>query len=84
LAPVGLSNITKLAPPRFAGQMMGTWFLGLAVGNLIAGMIGGEISAAEVSELPSKLMTMTLVGAGAGLLMMVFARYIRGWMGGIR
>jgi POT family proton-dependent oligopeptide transporter len=84
LAPVGLSNITKLAPPRFAGQMMGTWFLGLAVGNLIAGMIGGEISAAEVSELPSKLMTMTLVGAGAGLVMIVFARYIRGWMGGIR
>ncbi|HUQ51400.1 MAG TPA: peptide MFS transporter [Gammaproteobacteria bacterium] len=84
LAPVGLSNITKLAPPRFAGQMMGTWFLGLAVGNLLAGMIGGEISAADVSELPSKLMTMTLVGAAAGLLMMIFARYIRGWMGGIR
>jgi POT family proton-dependent oligopeptide transporter len=84
LAPVGLSNITKLAPPRFAGQMMGTWFLGLAIGNLLAGTIGGEISAAEVSELPGKLMTMTLIGAGAGLLMIVFARYTTRWMGGIR
>jgi proton-dependent oligopeptide transporter, POT family len=84
LAPVGLSNITKLAPPRFAGQMMGTWFLGLSVGNLLAGMIGGEISAAEVSELPGKLMTMTIVGAVAGLLMIVFSRYTTKWMGGIR
>jgi proton-dependent oligopeptide transporter, POT family len=63
---------------------MGTWFLGLAVGNLLAGMIGGEISAAEVSELPANLMTMVFVGGGAGLAMIVFARYIRGWMGGIR
>ena len=84
LAPVGLSNITKLAPPRFAGQMMGTWFLGLAVGNLLAGMIGGEIGGADVSELPGELMTMTLVGVGAGLVMLILARYIRGWMGGIR
>jgi POT family proton-dependent oligopeptide transporter len=84
LSPVGLSNITKLAPPRFVGQMMGTWFLGSAVGNLFAGLIGGEIGAAEASELPGRLMEMTLIGAGAGLLMLVFARYIRNWMGGVR
>jgi POT family proton-dependent oligopeptide transporter len=84
LAPVGLSNITKLAPPRFAGQMMGTWFLGLAIGNLLAGTIGGEISSSEVSELPGKLMTMTLIGAGAGILMVVFSRVTTRWMGGIR
>ena len=35
LSPVGLSNVTKLAPPRFVGQMMGTWFLGSAVGNSV-------------------------------------------------
>ena len=33
LSPVGLSNVTKLAPQRFVGQMMGTWFLGSALGN---------------------------------------------------
>jgi POT family proton-dependent oligopeptide transporter len=84
LSPVGLSNVTKLAPPRFVGQMMGTWFLGSAVGNGFAGLIGGEIGAAEASELPGRLMEMTLIGAGAGLLMLVFARYIRNWMGGVR
>ena len=84
LSPVGLSNVTKLAPPRFVGQMMGTWFLGSAVGNGFAGLIGGEIGAAEASELPGRLMEMTLIGVGAGLLMLVFARPIRNWMGGIR
>ena len=84
LSPVGLSNVTKLAPPRFVGQMMGTWFLGSAVGNLFAGLIGGEIGGAEASEMPARLMEMTLVGAGAGLLMLVFSRPIRNWMGGVR
>jgi len=50
----------------------------------VAGMIGGEISAAEVGELPANLMTMVFVGGGAGLAMIVFARFIRRWMGGIR
>ena len=84
LSPVGLSNVTKLAPPRFVGQMMGTWFLGSAVGNLFAGLIGGEIGSAEASEIPARLTEMTAVGVGAGLLMLVFARPIRNWMGGIR
>jgi proton-dependent oligopeptide transporter, POT family len=84
LSPVGLSNVTKLAPPRFVGQMMGTWFLGSAVGNLFAGLIGGEIGSAEASEIPGRLMEMTFVGVGAGLLMLVFSRPIRNWMGGIR
>jgi len=27
LSPVGLSYFSKLAPPRFVGQVMGMWFL---------------------------------------------------------
>jgi proton-dependent oligopeptide transporter, POT family len=84
LAPVGLSNITKLAPERFSGQMMGTWFLGLALGNLFAGLIGGHIGSADVSEMPGELMKMVLIGGGAGLVMVVFSRVIRDWMGGIK
>ena len=83
LAPVGLSNITKLAPARFAGQMMGTWFLGLALGNLFAGLMGGHIGSLEASEMPAELMRMVLIGGGAGLAMLVFSRPIRNWMGGI-
>jgi POT family proton-dependent oligopeptide transporter len=41
LSPVGLSAMTKLAPSRIVGQMMGIWFLGAATGNFIGGRVGG-------------------------------------------
>jgi proton-dependent oligopeptide transporter, POT family len=84
LSPVGLSNITKLAPQRFVGQMMGTWFLGSAVGNLFAGLIGGHIGSSEASEMPTLFLQMTLIGVGAGILMLLLARPLRGWIGAAR
>jgi proton-dependent oligopeptide transporter, POT family len=83
LSPIGLSNVTKLAPPRFVSQMMGTWFLGAAVGNLAAGRIGGHIGS-DVATMPDEFLHMTLVGVGAGLAMLVLSPLFRRWMGGIR
>jgi len=40
LSPVGLSMVTKLAPPRYASALMGVWFLSNAAGNKLAGSIG--------------------------------------------
>jgi len=80
LSPIGLSNMTKLAPQRFAGQMMGTWFLGTAIGNLIAGLVGGDI-ASDVHSMPGKFLQMTLVGVVAGLIMLAVSPQLRRWMG---
>ena len=41
LSPVGNSVVTKLAPARIVGVMMGVWFAGIAVGNKMAGWIAG-------------------------------------------
>ena len=41
LSPVGLSAMTKLAPVRIAGLMMGVWFLATSVGNFIGGRLAG-------------------------------------------
>ncbi|MGQ0701920.1 MAG: peptide MFS transporter [Gemmatimonadales bacterium] len=41
LSPVGLSAMTKLAPARVTGLMMGVWFLAASVGNKIAGTVAG-------------------------------------------
>lgn len=49
LSPVGLSAMTKLAPARVTGMMMGVWFMASAVGNLIA---GGVASFYESFTLP--------------------------------
>lgn len=37
LSPVGLSSMSKLAPARLAGLVMGIWFLASSVGNFLSG-----------------------------------------------
>jgi POT family proton-dependent oligopeptide transporter len=83
LSPVGLSNVTKLSPPRYVGQMMGTWFLGAAVGNLFAGLIGGHVGSSDASAMPGQFLQMALIGGGAGVLMLLAARPLRRWMGSV-
>ena len=84
LSPVGLSNVTKLSPPRFVGQMMGTWFLGAALGNLVAGLVGGHVGGGEVAEMPSQFLTMAFIGGGAGLVMLATSPWIKKMMGGVQ
>jgi proton-dependent oligopeptide transporter, POT family len=41
LSPVGLSTVTKLAPVKLVGLMMGAWFLATSLGNKLAGYLSG-------------------------------------------
>jgi POT family proton-dependent oligopeptide transporter len=52
LSPVGLSSMTKLAPRKFVGQMMGIWFMASALGNLIAGIVGGDVDPNKLGQMP--------------------------------
>jgi POT family proton-dependent oligopeptide transporter len=81
LSPVGLSNVTKLAPARLVSRMMGTWFLGTAMGNTIAGLVGGQFAEAKAPEMPHIFLVMTLIGAGAGVFILLISRGLRGWIG---
>jgi POT family proton-dependent oligopeptide transporter len=69
LSPVGLSSMTKLSPRRYVGQMMGIWFLASALGNLIAGLVGGSVDPEKLEQTP-KLFTGTTIAlfAAAALL----------------
>jgi len=84
LSPVGLSSVTKLAPPRFVGQLMGTWFLATALGNLIAGLLAGEFHADAVNEMPGRYLQIVMTSAGAGLLLLIFAKPVQKLAGGIK
>jgi dipeptide/tripeptide permease len=46
VSPVGLSSFSRLAPPRLAGMVMGTWFLGISIGEYLAGR-SAEVSGAH-------------------------------------
>jgi proton-dependent oligopeptide transporter, POT family len=41
LSPIGLSFVSKLAPPRLTALMMGGWFLSTSIGGKIAGVMTG-------------------------------------------
>jgi POT family proton-dependent oligopeptide transporter len=73
LSPIGLSSITKLAPERLVSQMMGTWFVGAALGNLIAGLVAGFIEEMPQHQL---YLTVALIVVGSGALFLLFARPI--------
>jgi POT family proton-dependent oligopeptide transporter len=51
LSPVGLSSMTKLAPDRVKGMMMGVWFLAASMGNLIAGRITGLYESFTIAQI---------------------------------
>ncbi len=78
LSPIGLSSITKLSPARYVGQMMGIWFMGAALGNLVAGRVAGLI---ESLPLPQLFGAVTMFSVAAGLLLLVFAKPLKGWIG---
>jgi POT family proton-dependent oligopeptide transporter len=37
ISPVGMSSMSKLAPPRMAGMVMGVWFFAISIGEYLAG-----------------------------------------------
>jgi POT family proton-dependent oligopeptide transporter len=80
LSPVGLSSVTKLSPRPLVGQMMGTWFMGTALGNLIAGLAAGGFEGMGVEEL---FLSVAKVTGVAGVVLLVLARPIRRFMGAL-
>ncbi|MCA1618934.1 MAG: peptide MFS transporter [Acidobacteria bacterium] len=63
LSPVGLSLVTKLAPLKLVGIMMGVWFLAASLGSKLAGYLSGFF----VADNPSTLVRL-YGGIAVGLL----------------
>jgi POT family proton-dependent oligopeptide transporter len=81
LSPVGLSIVTKLAPQRIVGAMMGLWFLSIAVGNKLAGMAGGLFDTLPLPQLFGAVAVTTFVAAA---ILLLLTRPLQRLMGGVR
>jgi proton-dependent oligopeptide transporter, POT family len=81
LSPVGLSIVTKLAPARIVGLMMGVWLLSIAVGDKIAGWAAGFFTSLPLPALFGYVAAVTLV---ASAVLAVLVKPIRKLMGGIQ
>ncbi len=82
LSPVGLSSMTKLAPRRYVGQMMGIWFLATSVGNLVAGLVGGHVDPSKLEQTPmvfsGTAIALAVAAATIGLLIIPVRRMMAG------
>jgi POT family proton-dependent oligopeptide transporter len=74
LSPVGLSAVTKLAPVRIVGLMMGVWFLSNAFGNKLAGWAAGFFGTMPLESLFTVVAGILLVAAA---IMFVVIKPIR-------
>ncbi len=81
LSPVGLSAMTKLAPARVAGLMMGVWFVSISIGDYLAGKAA---SVYESMSLPSLFGTVAAFGIGGAVLLVVLIKPTVRMMSGVK
>jgi POT family proton-dependent oligopeptide transporter len=84
LSPIGLSAVTKLAPPRFVSQMMGSWFAGTALGNLLSGLIAGHLGSEDITHAPMRFLLIFAFATAIGVILLILTRPIKRLMGGVQ
>jgi len=81
LSPVALSMVTKLAPVRLVGTIMGAWFLTNACGNWVGGWIASFFDARPLSQIFLAVFGTTF---GAGIVLLFLVPMLKKLMGGVK
>ena len=63
LSPMGISFVSRVAPPKYKGLMMGGWFVATAIGNALTGVIGNLWNALPLWSVWGILVACCLVSA---------------------
>jgi proton-dependent oligopeptide transporter, POT family len=80
LSPVGMSAMTKLAPARIGGLIMGVWYLSISIGNFTGGRISSLYGSMPLATL---FRSIALFGIGAAIVMFLLAPPIKRLMGDV-
>ncbi len=92
LSPIGLSIMTKLAPVKLWGVMMGMWFLGSAYGQYVAGLLGAGMASPDpeataqvkLEGYTQGYQQLAIYALIAGVLLIVISPLIRKLMGAVK
>ncbi len=93
LSPVGLSAMTKLAPAKIGGMVMGAWFLSIALGNFLAGLVGSDAGRlrdaatdpiAKLHTYSAAFLPVVYTALAVGIVMFLLSRWINKWMHGVK
>ncbi|WP_406354312.1 oligopeptide:H+ symporter [Streptomyces sp. NBC_01635] len=81
LSPVGLSVTTKMAPAKYASQMMGVWFLAVTAGTATTGLLslaGVDLNGSGVVAMEATLAVV------AGVAVWMYRSKVKALMGDVR
>lgn len=85
LSPVGLSYVSKLVPGAWIGMMFGVYYLFIAMGNKMAGSMGGMIEKiTNEYSLSTFFLIFTIIPVVLGLLISAMNPLIRKLMHGVK
>jgi POT family proton-dependent oligopeptide transporter len=84
LSPVGLSTMTRLAPVRAAGLVLGIWFLGAALGNKLAGVLASGFQSVEPTALAWTFLWQAGLAGLAAASFFALTPWIKRMMGSVR
>ncbi|MER7049372.1 peptide MFS transporter [Streptomyces jumonjinensis] len=80
LSPVGLSLTTKLAPEKYAAQMMGVWFLAVTAGDSVIALL--QLIGAP-TDTQGWFASQGVIAALAGVAIFMWRRKVKPLMGGV-
>jgi POT family proton-dependent oligopeptide transporter len=81
LSPVGLSLVTKAAPPEYVGLFMGLWFF---TTGFVANFVAHNLGALWGTMTPtSYFMIFGVIGAAATVIMLLMLRVLKPMLHGI-
>ncbi|WP_256010592.1 peptide MFS transporter [Desertivirga xinjiangensis] len=84
ISPVGLSYVSKLVPGRMIAIMFGIWYLAIAIGNKIAGTMGGMIDQITAQySMSTFFLIFTLIPVGLGIFIMLLTPLLKKLMHGV-
>ncbi|MGW1543937.1 peptide MFS transporter [Streptomyces sp. NPDC002309] len=81
LSPVGLSVTTKMAPAKYASQMMGVWFLAVTAGDAVTGLLstyGVDLDKSGVVAAEAALAVL------AGVAIFMYRKRVKELMGDVK
>jgi len=80
LSPMGLSLVSKVAPVRLRGLLMGGWFAATGMGNYLVGTIGVKWTVWPHSQF---FLVVALLAGGVSALLFVLLKPLRSAMPGV-
>ena len=81
LSPVGLSTMSKLAPERLTGLVLGVWFMATALGNKLSGTLSAGFSPKDPVELANFFRDQAIVVGLMALVLLALVPWVRHLMG---